>query len=322
MKNYYKRKLWVKGVVALLLSFLLACNGSNGNGGNGDIDTGKDVVDFGTSPDGNFVAYIADQNTDGVLELFVVELATLEDVHKSLQELRQPTVAKLNAVLNRYSQEILVWPAEHDFKIVQLDRNQVIAELRKMNPQLEAIDFELEAAKHKVELAKKNFWPDIGVGVDWIQTGSAIGSGTSGSGKDPVALMFSVNLPIWRERYKAAQRQAQFNVSRTIQQRTEAENTIVARAVRVLYDFEDSARKISLYQDVLIPKAEELLQASETAYQGATIDFLSLIDAQQTLLKFQLQYERSKTDNKQRLAELEMLVGGQLDAAENPAVGR
>ncbi len=77
MKNYHKRKLWVKGVVVLLLSFLLACSGGNGNGGDGEIDSGSDVVDFQTSPDGNFVAYIADQNRDEVFELFVVELATL-----------------------------------------------------------------------------------------------------------------------------------------------------------------------------------------------------------------------------------------------------
>ena len=77
MKNYYKRKLWVKGVLVILLSFLLACNSSNGNGGNGDNDVEKDVVDFKTSPDGFFVAYIADQNADEVFELFVVQLATL-----------------------------------------------------------------------------------------------------------------------------------------------------------------------------------------------------------------------------------------------------
>jgi Tol biopolymer transport system component len=77
MKNHHKRKLWLKGVVVLLLSFLLACCGDNGNGDGDELGAGSDVVDFQTSPDGNFVAYIADQNRDEVFELFVVELATL-----------------------------------------------------------------------------------------------------------------------------------------------------------------------------------------------------------------------------------------------------
>ncbi len=52
--------------------------------------------------------------------------------------------------------------------------------------------------------------------------------------------------------------------------------------------------------------------ASETAYTGGTIDFLSLVDAQRTLLEFQLRYERAVTNNQQKLSELEMLAGAEL----------
>ena len=58
-----------------------------------------------------------------------------------------------------------------------------------------------------------------------------------------------------------------------------------------------------------------MLQASEVAYQAGTLDFLSLIDAQQTLLNFELLYERSVTNNLQSLAQLEMLAGGRLAEA-------
>lgn len=246
-----------------------------------------------------------------------VELAKLEDVLKSLEQLREPIVARLNAVLNRRGFELLPWPKKDKFEPVQVGREKVIVLLKQMNPELAAIDYDVEAARHRVELAKKRFWPDIGVGVDWIETDSAVGPGVPDSGRDPLVLMFSMNLPIWRENYKAGERQARSDVRRTEQQRIETENTIVARAEQVLYDFEDSKRKIQLYGDVLVPKAEELLAASETAYQGGVIDFLSVIDAQRTQLKFQLQYERFVTDNKQKLAELEMLVGTELSGTEN-----
>lgn len=241
-----------------------------------------------------------------------VELATLEDVLKSLEKLREPTVARLNAVLNRRSLGLLAWPVREEFEQVQVERQKVLVLLKQKNPELAAIDFDVEAARHGVELAKKRFWPDIGVGVDWIETGGAVNPGVSDSGRDPVILMFSMNLPIWRENYEAAERQAKSNVRRTEHRRVEVENTIMARAEQVLYDFEDSNRKIKLYGDILVPKAEELLGASETAYQAGVIDFLSLIDAQRTRLKFQLQYERAVTDNMQKLAELEMLAGTEL----------
>jgi len=241
-----------------------------------------------------------------------IELARLEDRLKTLEELRKPIVARLNAVLNRQSFEMIPWPTKEEFRAVQLSSDKMIELLRAKNPELEALDFELEAAKDGVELAKKKFWPDVGVGVGWIDTASAMNPGMRDSGKDPIILMFTMNLPIWREGYKAAELQAKANVLKTSHQKKEAENTIIARAERSLYDFQDSDRKRKLYGDVLIPKAEELLGVSETAYKAGTIDFLSLINAQQKLLEFQLHYERAITNNQQELARLEMLVGTEL----------
>jgi outer membrane protein TolC len=241
-----------------------------------------------------------------------IELARLEDRLKTLEELRKPIVARLNAVLNRQSLEMLPWPRKAEFRVAEVSREKMIELLRTRNPELEALDFELVAAKNRVELAKKKFWPDVGVGVGWTDTGSAMNPDMSDSGKDPIILMFTMNLPIWRESYKAAELQAKANFRKASHQKKDAENTIIARAERSLYDFEDSHRKRKLYGDVLIPKSEELLGASETAYKAGTIDFLSLINAQQKLLEFQLHYERAMTDNQQELARLEMLLGADL----------
>jgi outer membrane protein TolC len=67
-----------------------------------------------------------------------------------------------------------------------------------------------------------------------------------------------------------------------------------------------------LYQGTLVPKAQELVGASEAAYMAGSVDFLRLIDAQQTLLQFRLARERSWADQQQRWAELEMLIGTDL----------
>jgi outer membrane protein TolC len=241
-----------------------------------------------------------------------VELAKLEDHLKALEDLRRPIVARLNAVLNRPTTAELDWPKKQQFQQVHLDRSQMVKMLKDRNPELAGLDWEIEAAKKRVELAKKKFYPDIGVGVDWIQTDGAASSGVSGSGEDPVVLMFSMNLPLWRNSYKAAERQAKANVRKITQQKVDTENNILAKAVQVLYNFEDTTRKIHLYGDILVSKAKELVEASETAYKAGTIDFLSLIDAQQMLLTYQLAYERAATDNQQMLAELEMLVGMEL----------
>jgi len=249
-----------------------------------------------------------------------VELAKLEDILKSLEQLREPTVAKLNSVLNRPIDAELVWPEKSLPENIPLDRKLLIQALKRTNPELAELSWEIQAAKSGVKLAKKKFYPDIGVGLDWIQTDGAVAPGVKGSGDDPVILMFSMNVPLWQGSYKAAERQAKANVRKIQGQRADTENKILSRVFEVLYDIEDSQRKTNLYGDVLISKAQELVQASETAYQAGALDFLSLIDAQRMLLKYELDYERAVTNKQQKLAELEMLVGAELPSVNSSAL--
>ncbi|MHC4256126.1 MAG: TolC family protein, partial [Planctomycetota bacterium] len=132
-----------------------------------------------------------------------VELAKLEDILKSLEQLREPTVAKLNSVLNRPIDAELVWPEKSQPENVPLDRQHIIRALKRANPELAELSWEIQAAKSSVKLAKKKFYPDIGVGLDWIQTDGAVSPGVKGSGDDPVILMFSMNIPLWQGSYKA-----------------------------------------------------------------------------------------------------------------------
>jgi outer membrane protein TolC len=251
-----------------------------------------------------------------------VELAIIEDILRSLEPLKEPTVAKLNSVLNRPIDAELAWPKKEQPREVRLDRKYIVQTLKRTNPELAEFSWEIQAAKSRVKLAKKKFYPDIGVGLDWIQTDGAISPGVRGSGNDPVILMFSMNIPLWRDNYKAAEQQAKVNVRKIQEQRTDIENKILSRVFEVLYDIEDSQRKTHLYGDFLVSKAEELVQASETAYKAGTIDFLSLIDAQRMLLKYELDYERAVTNNQQKLAELEMLVGTELPSMAEPSINK
>jgi len=242
-----------------------------------------------------------------------IELAKLEDILKSLEALKEPTIAGLNAVLNRPAGADLPWPQQIELQTMTINRQQVIDMLIKNNPELAGLDWQIEAARSEVELAKKKFYPNIGVGVDWIQTDDAITPGVRDSGKDPVVLMFSMNIPLWSESYKAGERQAQANVLKTQEQKIDTENELIAKVFDVVYDIEDSERKLQLYGNILIAKAQELVQTSETAYKAGNLDFLSLIDAQRMLLNYNLDYQRAKTNYHQKVAELEAVVGTELN---------
>jgi len=237
-----------------------------------------------------------------------VELAKTEYVLRSLEQLRKPTVSRLNKTLTLPEDTDLPWPKVEDFNVAPLDYEQLVIVLRQKNPELTGLDFKAMAAKSRIELAKKNFYPDIGVGVEWTDFERSGGM----SGRDSVAIMFQMNLPLWRDSYSAGQRQAQAMAMSIEQEKIDTENSLLAKTAQSYYEYNDSIRRIRLYRDTLIPKGEELLQASETAYKSGTVDFLSLIDSQRLLLEYYLAYHRALADNRQKLAELEMLAGTEL----------
>ena len=247
-----------------------------------------------------------------------MERATLADKLDALHELREPLVARLNAVLNRPADAVLPWPRPPESRVADIDRGKLFEALKRQNPQLQAKQFEAESARSRIELARKRFYPDISVGLDWISTDRASSASVRDSGKDPVILMFNMNLPLWRKSYGAAELEARATARRIAHEKKDLENTLVARVAAVLYEFTDSERKLRLYGDVLVPKAEALVAASETAYAAGTVDFLNLIDAQRTLLRFRLERERAETTRRQKQAELEMLVGRELSSLAAP----
>jgi outer membrane protein TolC len=236
-----------------------------------------------------------------------IEVAKMQNELVTLERSRSPIVARLNAVLNRPAEAQLPWPREESSRPVEVNRDALMAALKDHNPELQALGFDIERLDKEVAVAKRNFYPDVGVGAEWMQ----MPMGGGGSDND-VRVGVELNLPLWRSSYRAGELQARAMARRARYEKKDLENNLVARTQRALYEFENSGRQVRLYDDALIPRARELIGASEAAYMAGTIDFLNLISAQQALLQFRLERERSWADQQQRLAELEMLVGTDL----------
>lgn len=238
-----------------------------------------------------------------------VELGKLDDRLRSLQDLREPVVARLNAALNRAPDAEVPQPTRAPDVRIRPGDEQVLRWFRRSNPELKALRHQIARAEHAVALAGKQYYPDVTLGVNLIDTDEALMPGVEDSGKDPLVATVSVNLPIWWQKYRAGEREALSRRRAAVHQRRERENALSAEIEMVLFKLRDAARKIDLFRDTLVPKARQSLRSTETAYRAGDATFLDLIDAERVLLEFQLSFERALADHAQRLSELEMLVG-------------
>jgi outer membrane protein TolC len=242
-----------------------------------------------------------------------MEMAGLENMLEELKHLTAPTAVKLNSFLNRPKDAQLARPEPEEFKPVQLNRTIVVDMLRQKNPELAKLDKEIEAAMDKGKLARAQFYPDIGVGIDFIRTEQTITSGIRPDEKDLMFLMLSMSVPLGRDSYKAAQLQTKMDIQKKEQERMEAENNMLARAIQAMYDYEDSSSHIRLYKNGLLAKSENLLKTLEKKYYAGTRNLADLINTGRVSLSYRLGYEKALAINRQKLAELEMLTGTKLD---------
>jgi outer membrane protein TolC len=242
-----------------------------------------------------------------------VELGKLDDRLRSLKDMREPMVARLNAALNRRHDRTLPWPQTAPRHDATVPNEEIFKVLQASNPELKSLDHAVAREEGAIRLARTAYFPSLMVGVDYIFVDDALNPGTPDSGMDAIMAMVALELPIWRGKNRAGVEEARRNRDAAVLTREETGNQVESRLKMVLYEFRDAERKINLYGSTLIPQAEQGLNVTEEAYRGGEVDFLSLIDAERLLLEFQLAHERALADREQRLAEVEMLVGMPLD---------
>jgi len=241
-----------------------------------------------------------------------VELGKLDERLRSLEDLRAPLAARLDAALGREPGEPAAWPDSLPEEKAELKEEELLLRAKQANPELKALAFEIGKAEDAVALARKEYFPDFALGLDYIQTDPSSMAGVKDSGKDPVVPMISIEIPIWRGKYRAGEREAKARLQGARELLRERTNTLESEVKLAAYGLRDAARKIDLYRDALIPKAKEHLRATETAFKAGKADFLNLIDAQRALLEFELIHQRALADQLKRRAELEMLVGKEI----------
>jgi len=238
-----------------------------------------------------------------------VELGKLDDHFRALKDLREPVIARLNAALNRNPNAPLPWPKAIENVDVSVTDEELLAWLKHTNPEILALDSEAARWEQEIKLAKKNYFPDVTLGVGYIDTANSTGGRRPiDDGKDPIIAMVSVNIPIWWDKLSAGVREARQRRLAAVHRKLDATNTLSATLKLAAYGFRDANRKIDLYRDTLLPLGRKSLGATDASFRAGKASFTDLIDAQRILLNFELAYERALANKARRLAELESLT--------------
>ncbi len=223
------------------------------------------------------------------------EIANLEDSHN-------PLLAQFKAALGLTAEQPNPpVPARFESTSLDLSAEQLFASALARNPRLKAMEAEVRRAGASLRLAYKSRVPDFTLGVEVDAKASPVF----------VTPQLGVTLPIWRDKIAAEIAGAQAG-QRAAQARLSAEQIALAvEFAEKSFMFRESSRNLALLEERLLPKARQSVEVARAAYVSGQLDFLNLIDAQRTLLGFQLSEVESRTQRELALAELSLLILGQ-----------
>ena len=244
-----------------------------------------------------------------------LELSRLLDQEVRLKGARRNEEARLNALLN--------WPTTRHLTLAHTDDSRLPDLLKESDlhkqaeverPLLIAQRNRIHAARSRVDLAKKEYYPDFNVGAAY---GFRSGSNNGIDRPDVASLLFSMNLPIYTgsKQDKAVDQRS----SELMQQNYKLQDTLeqVREEIsRVMADYKRASEQVLLYKGGIIPQAQQTVDSMLAGYQVNKVDFLNLVRAQITLYNYETQYWLSFSSAQQALAALEAVVGSDTIYAE------
>lgn len=240
-----------------------------------------------------------------------VELSKLEDRLLELADLRQRTEAVLNALLDRPAEQPLERPSEPRMRAFYYLQDQLFRLAEAHRPELKQTAAWIGKSEQIYRLAQKEYYPDVTVGATYIEVGEGP-LPVSDNGQDAFNVMFSINLPIWREKLASGLRGAARLREASRRRREDVRNRVLAEVKDTYFRIQTARETVSLYRNVLVPQAEQSLRSAEAGYITGEASFLDLLDAERILLKIQTGYWRAYTDYLKRIADMERAAGTEL----------
>jgi outer membrane protein TolC len=245
----------------------------------------------------------------GMSEVLRIQLEIIEiesNIEGVVSELKAGK-ARFNALLNRPAESEVAVPDTFTQRVYLFDPDAALLSLGEQNPMLGMIREETLAYKAQWEMNKKMAYPMFGIGLQYMWIGktpeSAAGATddshnsmnasspestmSSMNGKDMIMPMLSVSIPIFRGKYKAAQKESQLLRQASEEKYFNTQNLLVTSLYQFKHQLDDAQRKIELYR-----KQSELARITYDLvvkeFAAGKSDLSAVIQVQRQLLDYQL----------------------------------
>jgi outer membrane protein, heavy metal efflux system len=238
-----------------------------------------------------------------------VELGNYLDRLLQWRQQQESLKAELNALRDRPPTTTINRPAAMRPRQFALKLDEVMGMLES-RPQVKALKVQIDKQQKAVALARKDYYPDFNVGVDYGFRQNAPGGQYR---PDFFTSFISINIPLWYKSKQAPRvREEQAREAAAQNAFQAAFNELTAAIKDRVNKLERLNQQIKLYATAITPQAEQAAAASLTSYQVGNLEFARLVQNQIVVYQTELKLQEYFKDFEQNWADLEILVGQEL----------
>jgi outer membrane protein TolC len=238
-----------------------------------------------------------------------VEVSKMVDELLMQNQKQRALEAKLNALLSRSPETLLGKPEEVVLRKIPHTLEELQQMALEMNPTLKGMKKMIEAKEKAYDLAKREYYPDFNFKFAYGQRDN----GPDMKRRDMLTGMMEINIPIFyksKQDRKVAETKA--DIMGTEAQYRAMKNEISFMIVDMTSMIHRVERQIELYKTGIIPQAGLQIASAMSAYRVNKADFMTLLDSQMTLYKYELEYHQALTEYDKNVATLGAVMGKQL----------
>lgn len=222
-----------------------------------------------------------------------------------LEQKKKPLETRFNTLLNRQEDETII--VQDSLYVENLPLTYRRDSLLTSNPLLDELDLKIKASEAQELAATKQGMPKIGVGLDYVIVGQRTDMSVPDNGQDVLMPMVTMSLPIFRGKYKAAQKEAQLMQESYALQKEDAVNRLTSTYEMIWFEIQKQLDQIILYEEQIIT-SQQSLNLLFTAYGNSGKDFEEVLRMQQQILKYQKMKATALSDYNIAIAELDYIT--------------
>ena len=247
-----------------------------------------------------------------------IEMAETESAIEGLLSEIRAEKARFNALLNRPADSEVQLPESFEQIPFLFDEASAMDNIENQNPMLGMINEERLAYKAKGEMDKKMSYPMFGIGLQYMlikKTSDPMFGMGDMNGKDMIMPMISVSIPLYRNKYKAQQRENDLWQQVSREKYDNTRNALRAELYKTKHLLDDAARKVALYR-----KQEELAKTAcnliVQEFVAGKSDLGNVIQLQRQLLGYQLKKAEAIAAFNTMAASIRKLISSPKDAEQ------